>query len=81
MIEDNQTITPGPSVWLTPGEVADRWRVSPRTLERWRMNGTGPVWLRLTGRVLYRVEDILRYERSHLQFPTVAVEDELVPRG
>jgi hypothetical protein len=45
-------------------ELAQRWRISPRTLERWRCAGTGPAWLQLNGRVLYRIEDVLAFERS-----------------
>ena len=49
------------------GELAERWRISPRTLERWRCADTGPVWLQLNGRVLYRLEDVLAFERSRLR--------------
>jgi hypothetical protein len=52
---------------LTEAELATRWRRSPRTLERWRAAGTGPVWLRLNGRVLYRVEDVLAFEAARRQ--------------
>ena len=48
-------------------ELARRWRISPRTLERWRCAGTGPAWLRLNGRVLYRLEDVLAFERARLR--------------
>lgn len=51
---------------FTVHELADRWRLSPRTLERWRANGVGPVWLRLNGRVLYRIADVEAYEAAHL---------------
>jgi hypothetical protein len=52
---------------LMQAEVAERWRVSPRTLERWRCAGTGPAWLQLNGRVLYRLEDVVAFERSRLR--------------
>jgi hypothetical protein len=38
--------------------------VSVRTLQRWRSEGTGPVWLKICGRVLYPVEDVLRCEQT-----------------
>jgi predicted site-specific integrase-resolvase len=47
---------------LNQGELADRWTVSEATLERWRTAGIGPVFLKLQGRVLYRIEDIEAYE-------------------
>jgi hypothetical protein len=52
---------------LTQPELAERWRVSGRTLERWRRAGTGSAWLQLNGRVLYRLEDVLAFERSILR--------------
>lgn len=52
---------------LTQDDLAERWRVSPRTLERWRMEGKGPEWLRLPGRVVYREEDVAAFEAAHLR--------------
>ena len=37
--------------FLLESELAKRWRRSPRTLQRWRENGTSPAYLRLGGRV------------------------------
>jgi len=45
-------------------DLARRWKISPRTLERWRWLGEGPRYLKLGGRVLYRVADIEAYEQS-----------------
>lgn len=47
---------------LTQGELARRWRISPRTLERWRWLKTGPSYLRIGGRIVYRLEDIQSFE-------------------
>ena len=52
---------------LLQAELAERWRVSPRTLERWRVTGTGPAWVQLNGRVLYRLEDVEAFERQRLR--------------
>ena len=46
---------------LTQAELARRWRMSPRTLERWRWLRQGPPYLRL-GHILYRLEDVEAYE-------------------
>jgi hypothetical protein len=43
-------------------ELARRWRISPRTLERWRWLNQGPGYLKIGGRVVYRVEDIEAFE-------------------
>ncbi|MCX7382580.1 MAG: helix-turn-helix domain-containing protein [Alphaproteobacteria bacterium] len=52
---------------LNQTELARRWRISPRTLERWRWVGQGPVFLKLGGRVVYRLEDIEAYEAEQKQ--------------
>jgi len=48
--------------YLTQIDIAERWAISPRTLERWRWLGIGPRYLKIRGRVRYREEDILAYE-------------------
>jgi hypothetical protein len=45
-------------------DLARRWRVSPRTLERWRWLKQGPAYLKLGNHVVYRIEDIERYEAA-----------------
>jgi Helix-turn-helix domain len=51
---------------LTQLDVARRWRISPRTLERWRWIGGGPQYLRVGGRVIYRLADIEAFEQAQL---------------
>jgi Helix-turn-helix domain len=48
-------------------DLARRWRVSERTLERWRWLRQGPPYLKIGGRVVYRLDDIEAFEltRSH----------------
>jgi hypothetical protein len=43
-------------------DLAERWCISPRTLERWRWLKTGPAFLRIGGRIVYRLEDVETYE-------------------
>ena len=43
---------------LTQPETAEQTRLSQRTLERHRLTGTGPKFVRLGRRVLYRHEDV-----------------------
>ena len=52
---------------LNQQQLATRWTVSARTLERWRWSGEGPQFLKIGGRVVYRVEDILAYEARQLR--------------
>lgn len=45
-------------------ELGKRWGVSPKTLQRWRMEDRGPAYLKLSKRVTYAMEDIVAYETS-----------------
>jgi hypothetical protein len=58
-----------PEEHLTQAEVARRWRLSPRTLERWRWQGRGPQYLKVGGAVLYRAADVAAFEASRLHRP------------
>ncbi len=51
-------------------ELARRWKLSPRTLERWRWLGQGPRYLKIGGRVVYRVEDVEAYEADQVRSST-----------
>ena len=55
---------------LNQRHLADRWDVSEATLERWRSEGIGPVFLKLQGRVLYRLEDVEAFESDSLRKST-----------
>jgi len=36
-------------------QLADYWSISERTLERWRLIGKGPAFLKIEGCILYRM--------------------------
>jgi len=55
---------------LNQFELSLRWRISPRSLERWRWEGKGPQYLKIGGRVVYRLEDIEAYEAEQLRSST-----------
>jgi hypothetical protein len=52
---------------LTQLELADRWRLSGRTLEKWRQTERGPRYLRVGGRVLYPIAEVERFEAAGLR--------------
>ena len=54
-------------------ELAARLNISPRTLERWRWTGEGPRFMKVGGRVIYRLEDVEGYEDSQLRNSTAAI--------
>ncbi len=56
-------------VFFNQYELAKRWRLSPRTLERFRYERKGPPYVKIGGRVVYRVTDIVAYENKGLVVP------------
>lgn len=51
----------GDYVLLTPRQVAKIFGVSTRTLERWRVDGTGPRHSKINGLVRYKNTDVHAY--------------------
>ncbi|MFZ2738930.1 MAG: hypothetical protein WBI20_12460 [Burkholderiaceae bacterium] len=51
---------------LTEIMLADRWVCSVARLQRWRTVGEGPQYLKIVGKVLYRLKDIEAYEEACL---------------
>jgi hypothetical protein len=45
-------------------DLSRRWSISPRTLERWRWLKAGPRYLKIGGRVVYRLEDVESFEAA-----------------
>ncbi len=60
-------------------ELSRRWSLSPRTLERWRWLGQGPRYLKIGGRVVYRLEDVEAYEAENVHSGTPPIAP--VPTG
>lgn len=48
--------------YITQRDLEARWKVSGRTLERWRAERYGPAWVILGGSIRYRLEDVERFE-------------------
>lgn len=51
---------------LTEKMLANRWVCSVARLQRWRTVGEGPPYLKIVGKVLYRLKDIEAYEEACL---------------
>jgi Helix-turn-helix domain len=51
---------------LTDAQLAVRWQLSRGTLANQRSQGRGPAYLKLAGRVRYRLSDIEAYEQAGL---------------
>ena len=69
---------------ISQNELAQRWQVSESTLERWRSQRTGPMFLRLGGQVRYRITDVEAFETQALGMATGQISDKMarqVPSG
>jgi predicted DNA-binding transcriptional regulator AlpA len=59
-----------PNLLLSQGQAAALLGLSPRTLERYRCTGFGPVYRKLGRRVLYRPADIDAWIASRVRSST-----------
>ena len=49
--------------------VAKKWGLSQKTLQRWRLTGEGPEYVRISNRVRYAESAIKKYEDEHFLEP------------
>ena len=55
---------------LNTQQAADSLGLSRRTLERWRLEGNGPVFVKLGRRCLYKQSDLVAWVQSNLRRST-----------
>ena len=65
---------------MTQVELARRWRLSVRTLEKWRSDKVGVKFVKLGGRVIYRLADVEAYEAER-ERPRSFTPDDRLSRG
>jgi predicted DNA-binding transcriptional regulator AlpA len=58
--------------FYTPKDLARRWGISTRTLDRWRRVGRGPKYLKLGWLVAYRKSDVAEYEEQQTREPSAS---------
>jgi hypothetical protein len=67
---------------MTERQVATRWKVSLKTLRRWRLDNEGPIWHKLFHHVRYHEADIFEFERQSAQhWMAILGDGERVPRA
>ena len=66
---------------MTERQIATRWKISVKTVRRWRTTGCGPRWHKLFKLVRYHRADVLEFERRGAQFWTTILDDgECIPK-
>ena len=56
---------------ITTRDLSRRWNLTSSTLTQWRWYGKGPKYLKIGGRILYRIEDIIAFEEQQLRSNTI----------
>ena len=63
-------------------ELAARWNLSPKTLQRWRSEGRGPRYMKMSKRVVYPIDEVFDFESRALHSATWArATDVVFPDG
>jgi len=65
---------------LTQDEVADQLKLSVRTVERLRVSGTGPKFLRILRSIRYRPSDVEAWQTSRIVGSTSEEPAQIVQR-
>ncbi len=60
---------------MTQTELAERWQISEATLERWRTESAGPLFLKLGNQVRYHLQDVEAFEEVALRGSTKIDDD------
>lgn len=69
VVKSSTTEATTDSTLFTDQMLAARWHCSTSRLQYWRSTDQGLPYLKMLGRVLYRIEDIQAYEQQSMVFP------------
>jgi hypothetical protein len=67
---------------MNENELATRWNISPKTLQRWRSEGRGPRFMKMSKRVVYPIDEVFDFESKALRASTwERASDVVLPSG
>jgi hypothetical protein len=76
------TVESAPIAFLTTREAGAFLGLSPRTLEKHRVSGSGPLYRKLGGRVVYAMADLIAWaDRGVRQSTSDRPENPIEPAG
>ncbi|MNW12821.1 hypothetical protein D3C71_2106050 [compost metagenome] len=64
-------------ITLTEAELAVRWKVSKRTLQTRRKEGDCPLYMKVSGRPVYELADVVKYEQAQRKAKKAAAAAEI----
>tara|TARA_R100001510_G_scaffold14483_1_gene11757 strand:+ start:2295 stop:2498 length:204 start_codon:yes stop_codon:yes gene_type:complete len=59
------TSTSKKPIYLTANELAERWRVTTLTVQKWRGEGKPPNFYKINGTILYKLAEIEDLEKAN----------------
>ena len=68
-----------PPRFLSTNEAARFLCLSPRTLEKHRSHGTGPMYRKLGGRIVYSIDDLESWADKGLRSSTSEHNEDVIP--
>ncbi|MDA0575893.1 helix-turn-helix transcriptional regulator [Burkholderia gladioli] len=67
---------------MNENELASRCNISPKTLQRWRSEGRGPRFMKISKRVVYPIDEVFDFESQALRSATwESASDVVLPNG
>ena len=67
---------------MNENELAARWSISPKTLQRWRSEGRGPRFMKMSKRIVYPIDEVFDFESQALRSATwEKASDVVLPNG
>jgi predicted DNA-binding transcriptional regulator AlpA len=67
---DNSSQVNASPIFFTEKQLAERWNISVKAIQRWRVVGQGPRWVKLGAAVRYPLAEIERYEDQAIRANT-----------
>lgn len=52
-------------IYLRESQLSEYWGISRNTLQKWRSACVGPIYIKRVGRVVYKLSDVLKFEREN----------------
>lgn len=60
---------------LSSRDLAERWNLCIRTIDRWRYVDFGPPFLKIGGRIRYRIEDVIEFEQLAMKKKSMTIRE------
>jgi hypothetical protein len=73
---DNSSQINANSIFITEKQLADRWNISVKAIQRWRVVGQGPKWMKFGSAVRYPLAEVEKVEAASIRSSTSQTAEE-----